>query len=201
MSNSKAKRKRPKTGHGDPWLILPEEPVRAYEAFKFFLELPVAVRTQQAVATAFESSSGTISQWSKEWIWTERLEAWTRHVGKIAATKRAETLSEIRVKEVDIAHNTLKLVTIEVAKYLRIALSTQDPTLSPSQLTKLADFGVRLGRLLQGEPETIIEERITIDTTEERKLLLQVIDKPELVNALGQALEGYDTAATAVSTT
>lgn len=94
--------------------------------------------------------------------------------------------------EVDLAHTTLKLVTIEVAKYLAIALAAPNaPILNPTQLTKLADFGIRLGRLLQGEPGEITEERVSIDIREERKLLQQVIKEPEVIDALDKALEGY----------
>jgi hypothetical protein len=86
--------RKPKQPAPAPWLKLPGETAKAYEAFARFRDLRAA-RSYTAVARIFNCSKQNVARWAGRWKWQERCLAYDRqldamHVAELIAKRRAE---------------------------------------------------------------------------------------------------------------
>jgi hypothetical protein len=123
----------------DPWERQPNESVRAYEAFKIYLDLG-AQRSQVKVAEKLDKSSAIVARWSIRHAWRKRMEAWETEQDREWLKERRRSLREANRR-----HTTLaKSMTGKIASRLKV-LKVEE--LSPQDLARWLDVAVKIERL------------------------------------------------------
>lgn len=137
----------------------------AWEAFQIYRGLGLD-RTLAQVAKTLEKSPTLIGKWSGDWGWRQRVEAWDREVDRKTRQAELKAIGEMRKRHVKMAVSLQGLGATELQKWLsfvRKAENTANRSLSPDQLLKLIEAGIKLERLNRGEPNEIVEERKGMD--------------------------------------
>lgn len=142
----------------EPWERLPEESIRAYAAFKRYLDLG-AQRSLSKLSQSYEDdakqsvrdgkpkiakqltkSVPLLKRWSGQHRWIERMEAWEADQDREWAKERRRSLREANRR-----HTTLaKSMTAKIASRL-MALRINE--LTPQDLARWLDVAVKIERL------------------------------------------------------
>ncbi len=144
------------------------------------------------------SYSAQIQKWSRKNAWVRRVEAYDAEQDRlrleaetkekiIAARKTikemaatAEALWKLAARDLENWHLMLQDEKAKAAKEKRRA----KPALSPADLQRLADTGMKLHRLAMGEPDSIQEQRHELTVEEKRKRAQAIYEDPDARKAM-----------------
>src|SRR5580765_1813515 len=119
----------------EPWEQLPDEGVRAYEAFRAFRDLG-AVRSLAAVAE-LGFTVGSVRRWSTRFRWRDRAKAWDRETHRLEDARRLEA-----VRHMDDTH--LQVGRALISRAVRALPELGE--LTANQVARFVDIGTRLER-------------------------------------------------------
>ena len=131
------------TGKYEPWLKLPEEASKAFNAFNAYREMGKD-RSVRKVAQKLNISNTAVQKMSVRWGWPERAAAWDNHLVQTATRKVENAVEEMVTRHLNIA---LFLQTKGVN-----SISESRGPLHPSIAKDFIKLGVDMERLLRGEP-------------------------------------------------
>ncbi len=169
----------------------------AFAAFMAYREMGLD-RSIRAVAAKLERSLTLIGGWSSKHDWPARAAAWDRQLdsanrsGQLAEARRQGTQMQRRHSRV--ARLSLRIAEVELTRQLNLIQGgvrvegefdeTALPTLELGEVRKLAETMVKLERLVEGEPEAIVENREATTWAEKVKMVLAAEDDKGVVDML-----------------
>ena len=165
----------------------PKEGNVAWQSFKLYRDMGPE-RSYVKVAEALGKAEGTVSGVASEWSWKNRAAAWDLAMDKadrearLSAFEDAQTeMSEVAKKMWVAASEGLDMLLDEI----RTARKNQAPCpVSPSELQKLADTGIKLYRLNTNNPTEIQETRHELTAKDKRNLLGKIFNNEDALRQL-----------------
>ena len=125
----------------EAWQQLPEEPGKAYHAFRFYLHAG-AYRSLQSVTNVLSKDKGYVKQlekWSSMYNWRARANAWDVHVEKISERQYIENVLTMTDRHIQQSHYIQERVYEQL-------MSLDLTALKPSELIRLYDITVKVER-------------------------------------------------------
>lgn len=191
----------------DPWERQPRESFQAFAAFKAYRDLGYE-RTVAKVLVGLGKKPNyrsTCEKWSIAWAWRIRAGAWDAHEDRRereTALDAAELKAREKLSVADGLWKTGAKGLVMWSKYLdhkmEVDAKTGVPTvppISPADVQRLADAGLKLSLLLEGKPTDIQEQRKRITVEERRKGIQEFANNPKLRAAMKQVAEAMEEAA------
>ena len=119
--------------------------------------------------------------WSKKFRWRERVNAYDMHLDKAQRDAEVDELVAMRKRHIQLAVHLQGLGATELQKWLKKAKESKGSvTVTPDQVLKLVEVGVKLERLNRGEATAIVKNDMEIKTPEEMderiKQLMQLFE-------------------------
>ena len=180
----------------DPWERQPKESAKAFAAFAAYRDLGPD-RTVAKAVTILGKKTGyrrAMEEWSVRWGWVARASLWDDHQDRFerdAALVIAEQTIREKVAVADGLWKTAAKGLLMWNKYLDQTSQQQtasgvfeQPPISPGDVYRLADAGLKLSQLLEGKPTDIQEQRKQITIEERRKGIQQHLGNPKLRAAM-----------------
>jgi hypothetical protein len=125
----------------EAWQQLPEEPGKAYHAFRLYLHAG-AYRSLRNVTSAIGKDRGyekQLEKWSSMYNWNTRANAWDVHVGQLIERQYIENVLAIVDRHVQQARDIQE-------KACEQLMSLDLAALKPSELIRLYDIAVNIER-------------------------------------------------------
>lgn len=113
----------------EPWVRLPGETAKAYDAFRRFRD----AGAQRSVAHFGPSAPN----WATKWRWQERVAAWDAEVHRVDDARRLE-----QIRTMDDNHQRAARALITAG----LRALADGPPLTPHQAARFVDLGTRLER-------------------------------------------------------
>lgn len=156
----------------DLWELQPNETDKAIRAFKIYLALGTD-RSIQKVADELQCSFNNVRKWYERWSWKERAAAYEANLidtelkkmekGRLAMKKRHLNLSQA-LQGISSVQIRAWQEQAQLAEELRQAgdenWKSHLPALSPGDIMKLAEIGMKNERLVYGEPTEATETTV-----------------------------------------
>lgn len=152
------------------WERQRREPITAFAKFNVFREMGPE-RTLSELARRLGKHHKTMEQQSRRYRWRERAELYDQHLAALSRKAEEKAVQDARARHVQIA----RLMQGIAGKRLEALFERvrKDPEaagdISAGEVRLLADMGIRLERLLLGEPETRAESTQTVEARIENR--------------------------------
>lgn len=137
----------------DPWTQLPEESPIQYERFNHYCTSQQAVngkmvkRSVALTARTFGVSDGVMRKVAEKWHWSLRAQCWDREVDRVMHEEFLERKRVSVRSQADLGRR-LQAVAMKGADNI---LLTGGADLMPGDVARLADVGVKIERLANGD--------------------------------------------------
>ncbi len=179
----------------EAWDRQPDETDKAFAAFAAYRDLGADRTVAKAIEALGKKPNyrSTCEAWSRQWSWVARVGAWDSYEDRRkreAVLKVAERKAVQKLNVADALWMTAAKGLGMWANYLDRFLEDhpgEQPPISPADVNRLADTGLKLSQLLEGKPTEIEEQRMQITVEERRKGLQRIIGNPQLRAAMKQA--------------
>ncbi len=190
----------------DPWERQPGESAKAWSAFVEYRKLGAERAIRKVVQSVGQKARyvSVLEKWSARWGWVMRAGAWDAYADRCereAVLEVAEQKARDKLSVADEMWQTAALGLVMWSEYLihvrqeQIAAGAPaEPPISPADVHRLADAGLKLSQLLEGKPTDIQEQRAQITIEERRKGIQQLIGNPRLRAAMRQVVEAREAA-------
>jgi len=177
----------------------PGEPDKAWQAFVFYRNLE-GKRSQSAASVLYQKTYGgkggkSLRDWyaklSTRYQWRKRVEAWDRVLDRRVREQRIYAREEMQRRHIELAKSMQGIGALgarQLYNELKNRVAGGAMILKPSEIAALMDSGTKLERLNMGEPDTIQEKHHVFDVEKERATLQRLVENPELVDAISEAL-------------
>ena len=143
----------------DSWLQQPDEPDGAYRAFKAYRNLP---SRERSVLAAFRQETGRPDAaeppgqwtgWAAQHGWVRRARSWDAEMERVQREAHLAEVAELGRRHARIARGMLDKAVQR--------LNAIDPAeLSPSELVRFIDYGVKIEQLALSKPTQINREEV-----------------------------------------
>jgi hypothetical protein len=140
------------------------ETTPAWQAFRTYRDMGEE-RSFHKVAEKLSKSDTLMKRWASRWKWVVRVSAWDEHVDKRRQEATITKQEEMARRHVQIGQGMQGIAAAKLVEYQKRIQSGQTlDDIGPRDAVALADAGVKLERLVQGEPtERIDVPRIQIE--------------------------------------
>jgi len=192
----------------DPWSRQPDEPEKAWQAFKLYRDLD-GPRRLIDVAEKLGKPAGhltTLEKWSCSWSWRVRVAAYDNHrdrrereaalqVGEKKAKQRvgfAEALWMTGMRGLGLWNDYLKEWADEQDKRAERGVARLQPPISPTEIQRLVSTGANLVLLLEGRPTEIGEQRYQLSVDDRRRNIQKLISDKRVRAAMEVVTKAVD---------
>lgn len=127
------------TGQRPSWDRLPDEPSRAFAAFRLWRNLPPTQRRTATVAEQAKVNPRTARQWAADWDWRSRADDWDEACHRVEDAERLEALRSMHQ-----AHRQAGRAALDLATRA-LGLIDADQ-LTPAHVARLMELGAKLER-------------------------------------------------------
>lgn len=153
----------------------------AWQGFQMYLEQGLG-RTMTNVAKSLNKSTTVTNRWAKKYRWKERAALYQREIDEWAISRDLTDRKSARLRQLRIARKIQELSSDQLEKHEKMAKEINSPQVDMDKATKIAAEGVKLERLIQGDPTEISEQKGSgIDWSllepEEIKIFKQILIK------------------------
>jgi hypothetical protein len=133
-----------------PWDRLDGEPIRDYQRFRTYRDMPATERNHDAVAAEVGVSAVQVRRLASRWRWTERALAWDDEIHK--------TIDDQRLRDITEMHSRHVLVgKVAVGKALLALQRLQPEQIPAGAAARLLELGTRIERdMLSVTPEDLL---------------------------------------------
>jgi hypothetical protein len=141
------------------------ESSQAFEAWRLYRDMGVE-RSVSKVASKCQKNPSLLNRWSQKWHWQERLAEWEAHLDQVGRQQIEQQRRDMVERHIKIASGMQGIGVAKLTEWQRqIAIWSQDPSqplpeISPSDISKLIEIGVKIERLSRGEPTEQIDSRV-----------------------------------------
>jgi hypothetical protein len=137
-----------------PYDRQPHEPDKAWNAFLKYRNLGPERALKKVVEELAKPTRylAQIQKWSGIWAWHARAVEWDREIDTRSRKARLAAAARASNEMTAVAESLWKLAARDLVRWHRKIEVAQTEILSPTELQKLVDTGMRLHRLAIGEP-------------------------------------------------
>lgn len=195
----------------EPWEKQPQETDQAFAAFKEYRDLGLERTIPKAVQALGKKPNylSTCEAWSQRWGWRLRVDAWDKHVDQKERTAALTEAAKKAKQKLGFAEamwmTAMRGLSMwneyfqEFNEKQKERKSNNDdlavPPISPGEVQRLAEAGIKLALLLEGKPTEIGEQRHQVTVDDRRKEIQKIINDKRVRDAMrvvAEASEGYD---------
>lgn len=175
----------------EPWERQAKETDQAWRMFVAYRDLGDGRSVDKAVVSIGKKPNyrKTAIHWSTGWGWRMRAAAWDNHVDAVkrqAVLKDAEKKARSKLRVADGMWQTAAKGLVMWSNYLDKVMEAQakkpnmiqPPPITPTEVQRLAEAGVKLSQLLEDKPTDIQEKRLQLSIDEKRKRMQKFIKNP-----------------------
>ena len=165
-----------------PYDRLPAETDAQWRAFVAFRDIGPTRSIRKACEVLGKRSPSQFDYWARDHNWRERCAAWDTEVDR---RMREEFLRQAEASHREMANvaeamwqfagENLLLYIQKLEERKKKLGNDAEPVLSPSELNKLAEAGMKLHRLALDQPSDILEQRHDVKVEDKREMILKVI--------------------------
>ncbi len=171
----------------------PRESDKAYHAFRTYLN-QARPRVCRRVPEQLGKKAGylsTVESWSKRFGWRQRARAWDAELDAKGREAELEEVAAMRRRHVRVAASLVSIGRAELRKLKKLAKTDEGRQVAVKDLTKLVEAGIKLERLVRGEPETVTAQTTThkISVDETRDSMRKLLSDPSKADAIDKLLE------------
>lgn len=148
----------------NPWDRREDEDDEAFlwwQAYRDALPPRRLERVRTAVPGKVAPTLQTLLGWYNAHAWRERAGLWDAHLDQIRQKERESIIGqgakELAARDMALINEASELVSRELDKMLRTSMQSEAETLKPSELNKLLENVIKLGRLQRGETTEKVE--------------------------------------------
>lgn len=156
---------------GEPWERLTTETDNAWAAFQVYRDMPPAERAIKPIAKAISLRPETVAKYFKKHMWAERVAAYDGRTDEAQLLPLAtETeIVESSLERLKLARGLQAVAVHQLNRWLEKIEYGEQFTLSPTEVCKLAELGVKIERMELGESteNVAVLHRVTTMTSEE----------------------------------
>lgn len=168
------------------WERQPGEPRLSFHAFVIYRELPPLERKVGVLRKKIGRSEDIIRQWMKQWNWKSRLADYLLQKAEEDRLQAEFVKKEMNNRHADLSKRILEKVSV--------GIDNIDPTiLSPQELAKLMETGIKNERLARGEATEINKGKIqhtgNVSVTNTNIVASKVVLDPEAASLACELLE------------
>jgi len=137
---------------------------------------------------------GTINVWSYRFGWRQRIAQYERDMDTASRKAKIDEVAKAHRDMLLVATSMWKLAAKDLMRWHRKmdAQPENAPLLSARDVQALADAGVKLNRLMLGEPDVITEHRHEVVVEEQRKTLRGLLMDKDALKAMDTIAEKLD---------
>lgn len=140
------------------------ETSKAFSAFRLYRDMKPDDRSMDKVAKKLGKSNRQIEKWGRRWKWVDRAREYDDAMDKIRVESQENEVKEMAKRHTQIAHAFQGVVAAKMGEYKGIIESGQSLDIRPREVATFADLGIKIERLVKGEPTERIEvPRIKIE--------------------------------------
>jgi hypothetical protein len=192
----------------DPWDMQPGETDKSFAAFVAYRDLGPGRSVAKALPILGKKPNytSTAQAWSRKFGWVMRADCWDAHQdrsNRAAILDESEKKARQKLAVADSMWKTAATGLILWSTYLNDQRKTQkeletkgsaltQPNISPSDVQRLADAGLKLSQLLEGKPTDIQEQRNQITVEDKRRAIQGLIGNPKLRSAMKKVAEAME---------
>lgn len=140
-----------------PWERQPGEGVKAFEAFNTYM-LMGTERSLSKVAYELNKSRTLMAKWSGLWNWVDRAAAWDVEQEKLARKEQIEEIKKMRKRHAMMSAKALTAANMGLSNLLK-ELQQGKAAMTPNDLSRMMDIGMKYERLSRGDTSEVVEER------------------------------------------
>ena len=159
---------------GDPWDRQTWEIDSAWNGFVIYRDMGPQERSVSKVAKAIGKHQNNVYPWSKNNRWVERAALYDRYVDQRAREAKLKAFEEATERHVKIGMVFQQVAARELTKINQRSAAATIEVLTPEQILRYAEQGIRTERLARGEPESITQEKHELSVADKRKQLAAV---------------------------
>lgn len=174
-----------------PWERQDAESTKAWLAFQTFRDLGEERTMDKAGRALGCKSMSNLYKWATDYHWQARAASWDRHVDIMRqklALKDAEKKAKEKLQVADGMWRTAAKGLVMWSKYLDIKMKQQEedgdkakaPPISPGDVYRLAESGVKLSQLLEDKPTDIQEKREILSMEQRREKMQKLVGNPRI---------------------
>lgn len=177
------------------WERQSSETDKAWGAFKIYRDLKPSIRTIHRAAQTSGKTSRYFESWSRKWHWPSRAAAWDREQDRIAKKASDAAIRAMVKRQMKMATDLQdlgRLALVQRIKHIRKSIKVNPDyfaELSVIEITKLAEIGIKLERVLMGESTDIVEHKQDINNDDRRAMMRKILESPDAVEALDTVIE------------
>jgi hypothetical protein len=147
------------------WDRQPRETSRSYELFCVYRNLG----PERSLAKARESASGIpsvprLKVLSRKWSWVGRSRAYDDYIERQRRQQNERERRQMNERQARIGVLAQNIVVRRMERLLA-EVEKDIAEMTPSDLARLLDIGVKIERLARGEPRIEVEEEVNFDAT------------------------------------
>lgn len=139
---------------------LERETEKAWAAFQYYRNLG-STRSHAKVADGLGKSKQMVYRWSRQHNWAQRVSQWDQRVEAVSTRQHLMDRQAARIRQLRIASKMQGLGEGQIDKHAELAETTDGPILEADKASKIAAEGIKIERLIHGEPTDINENRNT----------------------------------------
>lgn len=182
-----------------PYERQPGEPDKAWNAFVLYRDLEgkrTLVEASKLYKQKYKVKGGKpleqqFGQFSSKYLWRKRVEEWDRILDRRLREQRIHARAEMQRRHIELARSLQGIGALgarQLYAELKNRVAGGAIVLTAKELVALMDSGTKLERLNLGEPDSIQENRHVFDVEKERRTLQKLVENPDLMDALDEAL-------------
>ena len=164
----------------DPWERRSDETLPAWEAFVVYRDLGLR-RSQRKTCDALAKNRTTVQQWAAKYDWKRRCEAWDAEIDRKRREEEIEGVRKMRRRHIEAAE---QLQDVGIAKVKDLKTKKERAKMSATEAVRFIREGVNIERVARGEPEDVLEARVTGASDAETNRALS-----KLAKALGVSMD------------
>lgn len=139
---------------------LEKETDKAWEAFQVYRDFGKK-RSLAKVADKLNKSKTIIARWSTLYNWVNRISQFEQTVDSVSTRQALMDRQAARIRQLRIANKMQGLGESQIDKHAELAEKADAPILEADKASKIAAEGIKIERLIHGDPTEINENRNT----------------------------------------
>lgn len=138
---------------------------KAFEAFRIYRDMGDK-RSIAKVGIELGKSDKLLERWSSKYSWVERATSWDEHLDQVARSEAEKAKREMVKRHIKLSIALQGIGAVKLTEWQKQIQAWQLdpehnelPALSPSDILRLLELGIRIERLSRGEPSEVVDMR------------------------------------------
>jgi hypothetical protein len=166
-----------------PWERQTKETGQAFAAFIEYRKMGVD-RSLRKLSPLQKRSETILTKWCKHWNWVKRVAAAEADEDRRLRDLEIQALHDMRKRHLGFSQGMQKIGQYKIKVVLDAIAAGQNPEVPLDLATKLLEIGMKLERLLRGEPDTIAHH--TLGVGDRRMALRKLFEDKKASAAIKQ---------------